>query len=242
MLRLLWGNRIKVEQDNQENEMTKKQIDGFRVQLGEALLAGDAAQGIQITKEGLAAGISPSEFFLQVIQPELYEIGKKFERLDIFLPELMNSAVVIKSIQSDVLDDAIQRDQSGEAVKAGKVVIGTVQGDIHDIGKNMVALMLQVNGFDVVDLGTDVSAKQFIKAAKDNNADIIGMSSLLTTSMPYMSDLIERLDALELRDQYKVIVGGAPLTPEHSQNIGADVYGADAVAAVNECSKLIAKQ
>jgi len=221
--------------------MANSNIEELRSKLGKVLLDGDKEQGIQMSEDALTGGVSPSDYFLQVIQPTLYEIGKKFEQLDIFLPELMNSAAVIKAIQHEVLDKAIQEDKDGKSIKAGKVVIGTVQGDIPDIGKNMVALMLQVNGFDVVDLGTDVSPKQFIQAAKENDADIIGMSSLRTTSMPFMSDVIERLDALGLRDNYKVIVGGAPLTPEASEKMGADAYGHDAVGAVNECLTLLGR-
>jgi methylmalonyl-CoA mutase cobalamin-binding domain/chain len=118
-------------------------------------------------------------------------------------------------------------------------VIGTCQGDVHDIGKNMVALMLQVNGFRVIDLGINVETKKFIEAAKANNADIIGMSSLLTPSMPYMGDLVARLEGLGLRDQYKVIVGGAPVTPAYAEKIGADAYGSDAVNAVKMCKQLL---
>lgn len=222
--------------------MSDNKIEEFSSKLGTVLLAGDKDAGIKISKQALEAGFSPSSFFLDVIQPELYKIGKKFEELEIFLPELMKSATVIKAIHSEVLDDAIAQEQGGSAEKAGTVIMGTVHGDIHDIGKNMVSLMLQVNGFNVVDLGTDVSPKQFLQAARENNAHIIGMSSLLTTSMPYMSDLIERIEALDLKDNYKVIVGGAPLTPEHSENMGADAYGADAVAAVTQCTNLMAKK
>jgi 5-methyltetrahydrofolate--homocysteine methyltransferase len=103
----------------------------------------------------------------------------------------------------------------------------------------MVGLMLQVNGFEVIDLGTNVSPQDFINTAREKNADIIGMSSLLTTSMPYMADLIERLDGLDMRDQYKVVVGGAPVTESHAERIGADGYGTDAVSAVETCLRLM---
>lgn len=219
--------------------MTHRSVEEYRTKLGEILLSGNKEEGVNIVKSALEGGMTATAFFLDVIKPELSEIGKKFERLDIFLPELMKSAVVVKAMQADVLDAAIANEQSGESIVSGMVVIGTMQGDIHDIGKNMVSLMLQVNGFDVVDLGTDVSPKQLIQAAKEKNAKIIAMSSLLTTSMPYMNDVIERLKALEIRDQFKVIVGGAPLTPEHSAEIGADAYGSDAIAAVEQCVKLL---
>ncbi|MFW6068842.1 MAG: cobalamin B12-binding domain-containing protein, partial [Chloroflexota bacterium] len=117
-----------------------------------------------------------------------------------------------------------------------------VQGDIHDIGKNMVALMLQVNGYEVTNLGTNVSPKKFIDTARELNADIIAMSSLLTPSMPYMRDTIELLEGLSMRDGYLVVVGGAPITLKYARNIKADAYGEDAVRAVAICNDLMKKK
>jgi trimethylamine corrinoid protein len=173
-----------------------------------------------------------------VIQPLLHEVGKRFERLEIFLPELMKAAKVVKAMQVGVLEPAILA-MAGEDTKSGTVVVGTCRGDIHDIGKNMVALMLQVNGFEVVDLGTDVALRDFVDTARKVNADIIGMSSLLTTSMPYMGDLIAYLDGLGLREKFKIIVGGAPVTPAYAEKIGADAYGSDAIDAVAKCLRLM---
>ena len=214
------------------------QIEALRAELSKVLAAGNEARGVEIAREALASGMTPTAMFLEVVQPLLYEVGKQFERLEIFLPELIKAAKVVKAMQREVLEPAI-REQHGSDIEAGTVVIGTCQGDIHDIGKNMVSLMLQVNGFKVVDLGVDVSAQQFIEAARNHDASIIGMSSLLTTSMPYMADVIKQLEGLGLRDRFKVIVGGAPVTEAYAQRIGADAYGADAVDAVRKCRQLL---
>jgi methylmalonyl-CoA mutase cobalamin-binding domain/chain len=202
--------------------------------LHQAMMAADTAKGVQLARDALAAGSTPTRFFVDVLQPILYEIGKRFERLEIFLPELMKAAKVAKAIQAEVLEPAL-RGKSGEGTRLGNIVIGTCKGDIHDIGKNMVALMLQVNGFKVIDLGTDVSPQAFIDAARENDATIIAMSSLLTTSMPYMGDLTKRLEGLGLRKRYQVIVGGAPVTQAYADRIGANAYGADAISAVKQC-------
>ncbi|HEC21550.1 MAG TPA: cobalamin-binding protein [Chloroflexi bacterium] len=216
----------------------EKREEALRKELDQVLAAGDTEKGTQIARQALESGLTPTEFFVGIIQPLLYDVGKRFERLEIFLPDLMKAAKVIQTMQREVLEPAILA-ESGEGSELGTVVIGTCQGDIHDIGKNMVALMLQVNGFRVIDLGTDVSPQNFIDAARKEEADIIGMSSLLTPSMPYMGDLIKRLEGLGLREQYKVIVGGAPVTEAYAERIGADAYGADAVHAVQMCRQLI---
>jgi methanogenic corrinoid protein MtbC1 len=168
----------------------------------------------------------------------LQEIGDAFARLDVFLPDLMRAGLVVKAMQHEVLEPVI-RQSGGESGSAGTVVIGTAQGDIHDIGKNMVALMLQVNGFKVVDLGTNVSPQAFIDAARRERADIIAMSSLLTPTLPYIKDLVKRLESLDERKRYVVIAGGAPITREWAQAAGLDGFGEDAVEAVAVCQGLM---
>jgi methylmalonyl-CoA mutase cobalamin-binding domain/chain len=216
---------------------SKDHFDTLRREMSASLHKGDVKAGQETARRALDQGISPTSFFLEVIQPLMTETGRRFERLEIFLPELMKAAKVVKGVQSEVLEPAL-REGSMESAPRATVVIGACRGDIHDIGKNMVALMLHVNGFEVVDLGVDVSTQAFIDAARKHNAKIIGMSSLLTTSMPYMADLIERLKGLGLRDQFRVIVGGAPVTPAYAERIGADAYGSDAVQAVKLCEQL----
>ena len=214
------------------------QTDALRAELDQALAAGDQARGIEIARQALAGGMTPTAMFLEVVQPLLYEVGKKFEQLEIFLPDLIKAAKVVKALQQEVLEPAI-RERAEEKTELGTIVLGTCQGDIHDIGKNMVGLMLQVNGFNVIDLGVNVSAQKFIDEARKSGANIIGMSSLLTPSMPYMADVIKQLEGLGLRGQFKVIVGGAPVTEAYAQRIGADAYGADAVDAVKKCKQLL---
>ncbi len=215
-------------------------LNEMKVELKAAIDAGDKPRGIALANQVLEEGYTPLEFFLEVIQPVLYDIGDAFSRLEIFLPELMKAGMVVKGMHEEVLEPAILA-VSGDTgqTKAGVVVIGTCQGDIHDIGKNMVALMLQVNGFDVTNLGTNVSPKQFIDTARQLNADIIAMSSLLTPSMPYMRDLIELLKGWNQREHYMVVIGGAPITLKYATTIGADAYGEDAVRAVGICQQLM---
>ena len=166
-------------------------------------------------------------------------VGDMFGRLDIFLPELLDAAEKAKAVSERVLQPILAAQETEFEISRGKIVICSVQGDLHDIGKNMVALMLQVNGFDVIDLGIDVPPRRAIQRAKEEQADLIGLSSLMTTSMPYMKECIELRDGFGLKGKIKIVVGGAPITPEYSQQIGADAFGRDAVEAVQECINLI---
>ena len=160
--------------------------------------------------------------------------------MEIFLPELVMGAEAMKAAV-DVLKEAITA--RGETLeKKGTVVIGTVEGDIHDIGKTIVVAMLQAAGFEVVDLGKDVPIPTFVKRAEEVSADIIGASALLTTTMPRQKDLIEYLKTYGKRDKYFVIVGGAPTTKEWAKEIGADGQGKDAAEAVKLCEKLMKKK
>jgi methylmalonyl-CoA mutase cobalamin-binding domain/chain len=218
--------------------LSEGNIESMRSRLKEAIAAGDKAQGVQLAEEALAAQISPLEFFRTVIEPVLQEVGDRFARLEIFLPELMRAGMVVEAMQKEVLEPAIQAESSASTIVA-KVVIGTCQGDIHDIGKNMVALMLQVNGFEVIDLGTNVTPRAFIDSAKAKEADIIAMSSLLTTSMPYIRDLVQLLEGFSLRDQFLVVAGGAAVTRDWAESVGIDGFGEDAVEAVDICRSLI---
>ncbi len=219
--------------------LSESQIEQMQDRLKQAIAVGDKQQGIQLAREALQAQLSPLEFFQAVVEPTLEEIGDRFARLEIFLPELMRAGMVVKAMQTEVLEPAIEA-ESSTGRTLGKVVIGTCQGDIHDIGKNMVALMLQVNGFDVVNLGTDVAPRTLIEAARREQADIIAMSSLLTTSMPYIRDLIQLLEGYGQRDQFLVLAGGAAVTPDWAAESGVDGFGEDAVEAVTVCRSLMA--
>jgi len=211
---------------------------GMQETLRNAITAGDKVQGVELAQVALDAGVSPLIFFQGVVEPVLGEVGDQFARLEIFLPELMRAGMVVEAMQKEVLEPAIMA-ETGESSITGRVVIGTCQGDIHDIGKNMVALMLQVNGFEVTDLGTNVSPRTFIDSAKQKNADIIAMSSLLTTSMPYIRDLVDLLEAFGLADQYQVVAGGAAVTKDWAESAGLNGFGEDAVEAVNVCRNML---
>jgi methylmalonyl-CoA mutase cobalamin-binding domain/chain len=209
--------------------------------LRSAITAGDKVQGVELAQTSLDAGITPLVFFKGVVEPVLDEIGDQFAKLEIFLPELMRAGMVVEAMQKEVLEPAIMASGGASSI-TGRVVIGTCQGDIHDIGKNMVALMLQINGFEVTDLGTNVSPRTFIDSAKQKNADIIAMSSLLTTSMPYIRDLVDMLEAFGLADQYQVVAGGAAVTKDWADSVGLNGFGEDAVEAVNVCRSLLENQ
>lgn len=185
-------------------------------------------------KEALAAGVDPLLAIEEGLSKGLREVGEKFGRQEIFLIDMMLSAEATQR-GVKILKEAIS---GGREVKtAGTVVIGTVRGDIHDIGKNIVSTLLMANGYAIHDLGTDVAAEKFISKAKEVSAEIIGLSALLSTAMPEQEQVVRGLSEIGERQRFKVIVGGAPVTEEWAKSIGADAYGgeaADAVAKVNE--------
>jgi methylmalonyl-CoA mutase cobalamin-binding domain/chain len=152
---------------------------------------------------------------------------------------LIDAADTARAVSEQVIQPHIAEQREGVSIVRGKIVLGTVLGDLHDIGKNMVSLMLQVNGFDVLDLGVNVAPRAFFDKAREVGADIVGLSSLMTTSMPYMREVIALRDGLGSRDDFSVIVGGAPVTADYSQAIGADSFGRDAMEAVTECLALM---
>lgn len=216
-------------------------IETWQDSLRQAVRDGNKALGSEVARSALAAGLLPLEFFQQVIEPVLTEVGDGFSRLELFLPDLMRAGMVIKAIQEEVLGPAI-RAQNAASTVAGKVVIGSSQGDVHDIGKNMVSLMLQVNGFAVTDLGVNISPRRFIEAAQQEGADIIAISSLLTPSLPYIRDVVKLLEGYNLRQQFMVVAGGAAATREWAKTIGIDGYGEDAIEAVQICRQIMANR
>ena len=175
---------------------------------------------------------------LQIIGDVMRFVGDQFEEEEIFLPELIGSAETVKVAIDEVLDPAIRA--AGEEKKSmGKVVIGTVESDVHSIGKDLVGSFLFSNGFEVYNLGVEVTADQFISKAEEVGADIIGLSSLITMSMDFQKQVIEELKKRGLRDKYKVIVGGSPTSEDWADNIGADGWADDAIEAVELIKRLI---
>ena len=208
--------------------------------LVQAIEQGQVAEGVAEAERLNAAGYDMVSIFQDAIVPCLQDIGDRFSRLELFLPEMMRAAEVVKAIHKS-LGGKMGGGTGG--VKAGKVVIGTVYGDVHDIGKNIVASMLEVNGFEVHDLGVSVEAQEFVRRAGEVGADIIALSSLLTTSIPYMADTIELAKGAGRsetgRPPFKILVGGGPVTGEIAQQIGADAYGEDAADAVRQAKALL---
>lgn len=197
--------------------------------LYEAILKGKQKDAIAATQQAIDEGISPKELIDNYMIKAMEEIGQRFEEQKAFVPELLLAGRAMKA-SLNILQPLLQN--TGEATTIGTVVLGTVKGDLHDIGKNLVASMLEGCGFKVIDLGIDMDTDQFINAVKEHNADIVGMSALLTTTMPYMKTVIDALAEAGLRDKVKVMVGGAPVSKKFAEEVGADAFSDSANAAV----------
>lgn len=185
----------------------------------------------RLCEEALKAGIPAYEIVMNGMSKGMEIVGEKYERNEYFLAELIMAGEVMKEGMK-VLEPHLK---GGEVKKIGKVVIGTVRGDLHDIGKNIVATLLSAAGFEVIDLGVDVPPEKFVEAVKEYKPDIVGMSALLTTTMIEMENVIKALKEAGLRDKVKIIIGGAPVTKEFAERIGADAAARDAVEGVNIC-------
>lgn len=205
-------------------------------ELYDAILAGKLENAVKVTKEAVEEGIVPSDIINQYMIKAMEEIGSRFEMGKAFVPNLLMSARAMRGAL-DVLKP-LMRGQVDAYI--GTIVIGTVKGDLHDIGKNLVASMFEGCGFEVINLGVDVSSDKFISAALENKADIICMSALLTTTMNYMKEVIAAIETSELKGKVKVMVGGAPVNDAFAKAIGADAYTSNANAAVVMAKKLIA--
>lgn len=204
-------------------------------ELAEAVILGDEERARNAAKKAIEMGVDPLKAINDGLMKGMRQVSEDFSNLKVYLPEVMLAAEAMKAALS-ILEPKILEKKLTEEKK--KVVIGTIQGDIHDIGKNIVALLLKANGFEVYDLGRDVPVDEFIKKAEEVKADIIAASTLLSTSMPYMEDLIKMLNERNLRDKYIVMVGGGPVTREWAKSIGADGYGEDGEEAVKVAKEL----
>ncbi len=202
----------------------------------QAVLTGNAPEATnQVTAE-LEAGTPAGEILNNGCIAAMSEVGRLFEEGELYVPEMLISARAMQAALT-VLKPHLT---DGEISSSGSAVIGTVAGDLHDIGKNLVVMMMEGSGFKVVDLGTDVSAQSFVDAVKEYHPDIVGMSALLTTTMPSMSTTIESLTEAGLRDQVKILIGGAPVTQEYAAQVGADGFAPDASSAARKAKELIA--
>lgn len=204
--------------------------------LHKAILTGDAKTAVAVTQQAIAEKISPASLISDVMIPAMAEVGRLFECEEYFVPELLLSARAMKAAL-ELLRPLLA--ETG-VPPTGKVVIGTVKGDLHDIGKNLVASMLEGGGFEVTDLGVDVSPEKFIAAVQEKHPQIICLSALLTVTVPSMKSTIEALEQAGIRDQVKVMIGGAPVTAEYAREIGADGYGENASVAVTVARQICA--
>ncbi|MFC2030268.1 B12-binding domain-containing protein [Chloroflexota bacterium] len=200
-------------------------------------LTGDASydEVVEITENLVAADVDAMEA-IDTASEAMHEIGAKFAAFEIFLPDLMIAGEKMKRCMN-VLQPHIKA--TGRQRTTGRVVLGTVSGDLHDIGKNLVGTMLTVGGFDVVDLGVNVSPLDFVRAAREQKADIVALSSLMTASMPYQKEVIDLLTEMGQRGNHYIIVGGGPVTPEFAQEISADGWAENAASAVGLCEGLV---
>lgn len=205
-------------------------------ELYDAILVGKLEDAVKVTKIAVEEGMTPHEIINQYMIKAMEEIESRFEAGKVFVPNLLMSARAMRGAL-DVLKPLMQG--QGDSY-IGKIVIGTVKGDLHDIGKNLVASMFEGCGFEVINLGVDVSSDKFISAALENKADIICMSALLTTTMNYMKEVVAAVEASELKGKVKIMVGGAPVNDAFAKAIGADAYTSNANAAVVMAKKLIA--
>ena len=208
--------------------------------LRDAVLSYDSEAAVEAAKEAIDLKIDPVKAIEEGLAKGLREIGDKFEKGELYLPHLIMGADSMEAA-IHVLEKHMSKDGL-ESTSRGTVVIGTVEGDIHDLGLRIVASMLRANGFKVYDLGFNTKTLDFIQKAKDVNADIIAVSSLMTTTMPFMKDLIEALEASGLRDRFSVMIGGGPVTERWAKEIGASAYGRDASEAVRVAKELMTKK
>jgi trimethylamine corrinoid protein len=201
----------------------------------QAIVEGRAEEALEVAKKGLGEGVDPLDLLNQGFIPGINKVGDMFGAGRLFLPELVMSATAMVGV-TELLNESIPGDQGQTQ---GRFLIGTVEGDVHDIGKTIVVSLLKANGFEVMDLGRDVPVAKFIEEADNFDANIIGTSALLTTTMGGQKALIEELEKTGLRDRFKTMVGGAPVTKRWADRIGADAFAEDASSAVTEAKALL---
>jgi len=204
-------------------------------EMAKAVIEGDEEEAVSLAKKALSMGMNPTEAIEKGFGEGMREVGRLFEKLEIFLPQVILSA--------DAMTAGVEIFRNEMAARGGEaprktVLLGTIQGDVHDIGKNIIRIMLEANGFKVYDLGRDVPVSQFVDKVRELSPDIVGVSALMTTTMVHMPKLIEALKEAGLRGKAKVMVGGAPVLPEWAKEIGADGYGGSAMEAVEVARRL----
>lgn len=207
-------------------------------ELADAVISGNKDKAEELTRKALDEGVDAAQILNEGLIAGMQVVGEKFKNNEFYIPEVLVAARAMKSAM-EILRPVLA---GREDIKPlATVVIGTVRGDLHDIGKNLVAMMLEGAGFQVVDLGVDAPPEKFIDAVREHSAKIVAMSALLTTTMPAMKDTIEALKQAGIRDQVIVMIGGAPVTQEYADSIGADGYAPDAATAVDKAKELLAQ-
>lgn len=204
-------------------------------QIYDYTVVGNASKVKELSQQALAEGIAPGEIITKYLIPAMAEVGDRFERNEFYVPELLIAARAMQGALAILKPLLAETDLK----PTGRVVIGTVKGDLHDIGKNLVSMMLQGAGFEIIDLGVDVTPDKFVDAIKQKNAQVVALSALLTTTMPSMKNTVDALKAAGVRDQVKVVIGGAPVTQRYADEIGADGYAPDANSAVRKAKELL---
>ncbi len=199
------------------------------------ILEGNSEQAVSSTREGLSAGLAPMTLVYEAMIPALQEVGRRFEAGDYFLPEMLVAAAAMQA-SMEVVRPLLAE---SEAEPIGIFVMGTVAGDIHDIGKNLCNVMLESGGFRVIDLGINVPADAFVEAIREHRPDAVGMSAFVTTTMPEVDRTIQAIEAAGLRNEVKIMVGGAPLDQEYADQVGADGYAPDANSTVRVTKQLL---
>lgn len=204
--------------------------------LAQCIISGDLSKTVDLTKKAIDAGAAPLDVINKGLIAGMEVVGQRFKKGDMFVPEVLIAARAMNSgldLIRPLLSDS-------DIKKLGTVLIGTVKGDLHDIGKNLVAMMMESGGFKVINLGVDVPVEKFVEAVKEHKPQIIGMSALLTTTMLVMRDVIAALKEAGVRDSVKIMVGGAPVTEQFAKEIGADGYAPDAVSATDLAKQMVA--
>ncbi len=217
--------------------MNKNMAEDMFKKLAYSVETGNQNEAIELCEESIRKGLGPVEAIVNGLSKGMALVSEKFDRHEYFVPELLQAARAMKS-GLEVLKPHIK---VAEALKPAKVMIGTVQDDMHDIGKNILVLLLEVAGHEVIDLGVDVSKETFLSKAKETLPQVLGMSALLTTTMPQMKEVIALLNQEGIRDKIQVIVGGAPVTQKYADEIGADAYGENGPDAIRKIAALLAQ-
>ena len=204
--------------------------------LAQSVIEGNVDKVKSLAQSLLDAGSNPLEIINKGLIAGMNVVGARFKAMEMFVPEVLMCAKAMSAGMEVVKPHIAEQ----EVQTSCKIIIGTVKNDLHDIGKNLVAMMLESSGFEVINLGIDLSPSQFVEAIKEHKPDIVGLSALLTNTLPFMKDTIDAIEEAGLRDQVKVIIGGAPVTQEYADKIGADGYAPEAASAAELCKKLVA--